>query len=453
MRMTSDMIIGQLDADVAVSPFARLLSISNDDLSPKFIHRFNIHGEDEHKRSKEQNECNRVVRGLKNTNGNICYFNSIIQMLSSSEHFISYLQNLKKLSKQNSPLTDFSENLYELINYVNGSSGGASTGSYSKINSLSTTVLMEIFPKSYNVFQQQDAQEFLMLIMEKLDQYSLENPLIGWSMTSLKCCECNTVKPIQNQIFGTLALSTLFGCSSLEQMLDQYISRSAIEGVECYNCTLQQTKNNLQSDLLCYKQALEYVRNRHQDISESEHLSEQAKMVSKDLNYFSKLSPDDDNFEIKFKRKNFDFHDSCGSDGAILHRKFFKKEFISRPPLVLVLHIHRRTATAKIRKKVGFPVLLNLSTYIVNSGHHLFWISNGEISSGEYPRSSPVNYTLRSVVEHQGSNNCGHYLTYRKFGDFKSEKWVCTSDEFIKVVDWEIVAKAEAYLLLYERIC
>lgn len=67
-------------------------------------------------------------------------------------------------------------------------------------------------------------------------------------------------------------------------------------------------------------------------------------------------------------------------------------------------------------------------------------------------------YCLASIVEHRGSAQAGHYLTYRRCGDCQvgskstDTKWVCVSDNHVQSVDWEVVAKAQAYLLFYEKI-
>ncbi len=69
------------------------------------------------------------------------------------------------------------------------------------------------------------------------------------------------------------------------------------------------------------------------------------------------------------------------------------------------------------------------------------------ISSGSVSSTTPLLYTLISVVEHSGNHSGGHYTVYRKDA---ANKWFHISDE--KVTPIEDVRMANAYLLFYEKI-
>lgn len=451
--MTSDWFIDQLDADVlqSRSSVVKLVAeeISDDDCedNSNTINSINdlirVPAQDVLERSHENGVCwNAKIRGLRN-NGQTCYFNSIIQALASSQLFISFLKrqyqykvgSMSRYSDQTrifpARIDDFLENLLDLLYDVN-CQPALSNGR--RKNSLAATVLMDIFPK-LNIWQQQDAQEFLLLLIEKIDKISLESPMKGWSISSLKCTKCKCVKPVQNQIFVTLALSTLSGYSSLEQMLDQYSSISSIEDVECNECSLDFAKKQIRSDILMYKEA----RNP------GHHVKQQLDELPKKFDYFSRIRSDDEFFESKF----------CDPENAqplsILRQEFNKRELVSRPPSIFVFHIHRRTATRKIRKHIAFPLELNVAKHLV--GNNYSWVSaSKEIPINDRTSIAPIEYTLCSVVEHLGTAEGGHYLTYRKIGEVNNERWVRVSDDNWKFVGWDVVSRAEAYLLFYEKV-
>ena len=472
--MLGDLFIGQFDSDVARSPLAKLMSAaetsdddsSNDDYDDNSmdppLHWDGMHSLDKLSEDtmieKHRNSCDYEsskkfqVRGLRN-NGQICYFNSIIQALASTESFISFLGRCQARSitsrdyQANLIPTDFVGNLLNLLKYVNGE---PIVDNIRRGNSLAATVLMDIFPKALNIWQQQDAQEFLLLIMEKIDRICLESPMKGWSISSLKCSNCGYVKPVQNQIFITLALSTLIGSSSIEQMLDKYSCISTIENVECNVCSLDQVKCQLNSDLTLFSKALERGQRNRGKTREDVHLKHQIDEIKNQLGYFSKLSPADESFESKFCKVDY-LTDDESEYIPILRRQFYNRELVSRPPKIFAFHIHRRTATSKIRKPVAFPLILNMAKYLV--GNNCPWVAaTNESQSNDHSKIVPIKYSLRSVVEHLGSAEGGHYLTYRRVRMAESNAWVCVSDDKVKFVDWSIVSRAEAYLLFYEKM-
>jgi len=61
--------------------------------------------------------------------------------------------------------------------------------------------------------------------------------------------------------------------------------------------------------------------------------------------------------------------------------------------------------------------------------------------------TSPLLYSLVSVVEHSGNHAGGHYTAYRKG---QKQQWYHISDE--RVIPLEDIRNASAYMLFYERI-
>ncbi|WAR03743.1 UBP30-like protein [Mya arenaria] len=72
------------------------------------------------------------------------------------------------------------------------------------------------------------------------------------------------------------------------------------------------------------------------------------------------------------------------------------------------------------------------------------------------PKPQDYTYILTAVVVHLGDVFSGHFVTYRrscvkKRGEKYSSQWLCTSDHAVKVVPFDEVLAAEAYMLFYER--
>ena len=65
-------------------------------------------------------------------------------------------------------------------------------------------------------------------------------------------------------------------------------------------------------------------------------------------------------------------------------------------------------------------------------------------------------FKLRSVIEHYGDVNSGHFVTYRRApaseNDRFSEQWLYTSDTVVRKVSKQEASCAEAYMLFYERL-
>jgi len=378
------------------------------------------------------------LKGLRN-NGQICYFNSIIQALASLSSLWIFLDENKEKS-------DFISNLLNLVKKLNG----VDQGDPNKLAS----ILLDNFSDRLHMWQQQDAHEFLLLLFEKIEKEASQSFAQGWILHSLKCASCHVVKPLQNHEFSTLALANVAGCSSIDQMLRNYTNPVRVDGVECFSCTLNSAKIFAKDELVMYEDALEYEKRRKDP--DEENLQLNIQQIHSYLAGLSHVLPDDDRFEEEMNDLGADIGMKC----EIQRKSFYKRELISRPPDLLVLQIHRRTLTQKIRNHVSFPLHLDLSNHL--AGGNVSWVSSagrqrdsGNTDNGE---NDDMVYCLASVVEHRGSAQAGHYLTYRRCGDYLVESegtksmWACVSDNRVQFVDWEVVAKVQAYLLFYEKI-
>jgi len=57
-------------------------------------------------------------------------------------------------------------------------------------------------------------------------------------------------------------------------------------------------------------------------------------------------------------------------------------------------------------------------------------------------------YALKALVEHQGSADSGHFVTYRRFCD----RWIYTSDMNVRQVSPSEVLARSPYMLFYEKV-
>ena len=63
----------------------------------------------------------------------------------------------------------------------------------------------------------------------------------------------------------------------------------------------------------------------------------------------------------------------------------------------------------------------------------------------------PVMYRLRAVVEHLGTVDSGHFITFRQNSMNGRVKWFYTSDTYVRAANSQEVLKSSPYMLFYER--
>jgi len=114
-----------------------------------------------------------------------------------------------------------------------------------------------------------------------------------------------------------------------------------------------------------------------------------------------------------------------------------------------VIHLKRTQWLPGIAHKlhtfVSFSNTLDLKPYLYS---HVMRHALAPLPAEQF---GPANhlYSLRSVIEHVGGANSGHYVTYRKI---RQSRWVYTSDTSVYSVPSHTVMSSEAYMLFYEMI-
>jgi len=140
------------------------------------------------------------------------------------------------------------------------------------------------------------------------------------------------------------------------------------------------------------------------------------------------------------------------------NENFVKQISFGRLPDCLCFHIQRTGyAGGQAYKRhdfVDFPKILDMESYTHSSLTRRMKsfenIYKNQFSSNQ--RSQNL-YILVAVVVHSGGINSGHYITYRKgpIGGKAASKWFYTSDNSVRQVSFDEVAKSSAYMLFYEK--
>jgi ubiquitin C-terminal hydrolase len=105
-------------------------------------------------------------------------------------------------------------------------------------------------------------------------------------------------------------------------------------------------------------------------------------------------------------------------------------------PRGLVLHLKRLLPSGKYDRHVDFPLSLDLSDYLAKSTRH------------DTAASTSCDYSLVSVIVHQGSGRGGHYVCYSKYKGI----WFYTSDSIVRRSNESEVLAAQAYMLFYAQV-
>ena len=92
-----------------------------------------------------------------------------------------------------------------------------------------------------------------------------------------------------------------------------------------------------------------------------------------------------------------------------------KKQFVSRYPCVLCIHLNRLQFGSKDSRYVSFKPLLSLSDHGQGGGQRMDRSVNCMFNDNDYSLCS--QYLLMSVIVHHGSDSGGHYTTYKRVID------------------------------------
>lgn len=356
-----------------------------------------------------------VVPGLRNW-ANWCFCNSVLQGVSSLPSFRKWLdQNITEtatqLSNDRPEVEDPEDALADMQNdsstplsmTMRGMIRVLNIEGPSKVLSSSPLVqALEAVQKNHISRNQQDAQEFLHMLLESIaaEQNNLPASVSIQQMSKLAMKAGREYKRLPFE--G--ALQTSSTCTACKHELKSQTmpfleltllppSQSHISISECLETTLQ---SEFIEDYNCIHCQIALLKRSGQDTSQHEIALSQ--------------NPD------------FDLPNHLPKSHVTLKRQ---ASLVSLPQ-ILILHVNRSVFGSYATRNainVTFNDLLPLN-------HDM--------------------YALRSVVTHSGSHDRGHYIAYRKRG----KKWYAISDETVRIVDLETVLRlgSATFLMFYEMI-
>jgi ubiquitin C-terminal hydrolase len=313
------------------------------------------------------------------------------------------------------------------------------------------------------------------------------SPLSGWLGSTLRCCNCKHVRPIQNAPFLDIPVvprsvsnylatthhpnskpappnrSPLPHCS-LGQCLEDFTSVERVSDVECRTCTIQAEVTRLEEEVMLLQGAIETMEKRIKKKGgnleqETKCLREELGEVETWLVRLKTADPDDDDVTLLEQSPNNSILDLTDPQKKALDRCDAKKcLLLTRCPSVLCCHVQRRyfdpntNRMEKCIQFVEFPQILDLSPYCAYGPRASTpWAAGSpkESGGGLSHGAAGIPYRLQAIIEHRGDAFGGHYVSYRRN---HMGEWFRISDNNVTPIPWRQVQTCQAYMLFYEAI-
>lgn len=323
------------------------------------------------------------LKGIYNM-GNTCYINTVFQCLGYCNVFISYVLGARYKQYLRNSDTSILENLRDLFTniWINNET--------SRPNEL-LKVIYNKCNKIINIFEQNDINEFMAIIIEKI---SAE---VNRPYESLNILYKDTIYDRQKRkMDDSWAMTHKKEYSDLTDMFfGQMISQ-----IICGNCGKIHHNYEVVMNLMLSVKGCENIEECF-----DKHFSEEY------------INNSDNSKENKWKC------DECNK--CVKSKKTIK---LWRIPKILIVSLKRfNSSLKKITTSVSVPFQLDISKYMIGP-------------------SSCNTYNLKSIAFHMGSFQYGHYFAACK----NSGKWYIFDDEVVREIENIDDAISSGYVYFYE---
>ena len=318
-----------------------------------------------------------------------------------------------------------------------------------------------------------------MQIMKSTISSITPSPLSGWLGSTLRCCKCKHVRPIQNAPFLDIPVvptsiphylakahqarppnvSPQPVCT-LDQCLVDFTSVERVQDVECRSCTIQKAIEHFDEEAVILRGAISSMEKRIQQkggdpTEQVKYLHEDLAKIELRLIKLKTMDPDEEEIMLNDDTENELLGIETTETEMIPVRCDAKKcLFLTRCPSILCCHVQRRyfdpftNRMEKCVQFVEFPQVLDLGPYCAY-GPKNHWAAGSSNEKQEISKVRCMPYRLQSIIEHRGNAYGGHYVSYRR--DHSGE-WFRISDNNVTPVSWQQVRSCQAYMLFYEAI-
>ena len=298
------------------------------------------------------------------------------------------------------------------------------------------------------------------------------SPLSGCIGSRLQCCKCKHIRPIHESSFleipvipTSISQGPKMGSSGtcrLEDCLKEFTEVERVQDVNCRACTIQDELNALEEEKMMLQEAIGNISARG-DESDTIALNEELRVIHNRCEFLMSIDPDEEVESIEEYSDDTDFDKSIPAPRKVEHDK---RLLVTRLPPVLCLHVKRlcfNPASSRMSKSaqhIDFQEHLNLKDLY---GEPNLETNQDSENDKIAPDEITMQYKLMSVIEHQGNEFSGHYVTYRRITDEEftnillpgkttTRNWAFVSDERISYVSWDEVRRCNVYMLVYEAI-
>ncbi|XP_042221382.1 ubiquitin carboxyl-terminal hydrolase 30-like isoform X2 [Homarus americanus] len=255
-----------------------------------------------------------------------------------------------------------------------------------------------------------------------------DSPFRGYLASQLQCTLCGQKNPAQWTSFESLSLSLPslpWGEVTLQELLDSYITQEKVTDVTCDNCTkisgsnikttfIKQLTIGKLPDCLCFHIKRTVWLENGSAIKRRDHLI---------FPEFLIMDP-------------FTYTTSITTQGQ-QNRRVVEQDGNSVP-----------NSTYSSGNSCQYPISSIISENATSS--HVEASPFVHVRRVRYEQL----YRLKAVIVHVGDVFCGHFVTYRRgpIGSRTRNRWFYTSDLLAREASLDEVRKANAYMILYEKV-